>query len=122
MSRARIGVIGAGFWAAYHYLPFFRDHPDVDLVGVVRKTDEGLDAFRREFELEVATSSVAELLAAGVDGVVVSSPHSVHREHAVAALRAGAHVLVEKPMAVRLADARAIVEVGRDTGLTVSVA
>ncbi len=122
MSRARIGVIGAGFWASYHYLPFFRDHPDVDLVGVVRKTDEGLDAFRQEFGLEVATSSVTELLAAGVDGVVVSSPHSLHREHAVAALQAGAHVLVEKPMAVRLADARAILEAGRNTGLTVSVA
>ena len=122
MSRARIGVIGAGFWAAYHYLPFFCDHPDVELVGIVRKTDEGLDAFRDEFGLEVATSSVAELLGAGLDGVVVSSPHTLHRDHAVAALRAGNHVLVEKPMAVTLADARAIVEAGRETGLTVSVA
>jgi predicted dehydrogenase len=122
VSRARIGVIGAGFWAASHYLPFFRDHPDVDLVGIVRKTDEGLDEFRQEFGLEVATSSVSELLAAGVDGVVVSSPHSLHREHAVTALQAGAHVLVEKPMAVTLADARAILEAGRETGLTVSVA
>jgi len=122
MSRARIGVIGAGFWAAYHYLPFFRDHPDVHLVGVVRRTDEGLDAFRHEFGLEVATSSVAELLAAGVDGVVVSSPHSLHRKHAVAALEAGAHVLVEKPMAVTLADAEAIVAAGNAAGRTVSVA
>jgi len=120
--RARIGVIGAGFWASYQYLPFYRDHPDVDLVGVVRKTDEGLDAFRQEFGLEVATSSVAELLAAGVDGVVVSSPHSLHREHAVAALEAGAHVLVEKPMTVTLADAEAIVAAAAAAGRTVSVA
>ena len=122
MSRARIGVIGAGFWAAYHYLPFFRDSPDVDLVGIVRKTDDGLDAFRLEFGLEIATSSVAELLEAGLDGVVVSSPHSLHREHAVAALEAGAHVLVEKPMAVKRADAALIVAAAEAAGRTVSVA
>jgi predicted dehydrogenase len=122
VSRARIGVIGAGFWASYQYLPFFRDHPDVELVGAVRKDEQGLDAFRQEFGLEVATSSVSELLAAGVDGVVVSSPHSLHREHSVAALEAGAHVLVEKPMTVTLADARAIAAAAEATGRTVGVA
>lgn len=122
MSRARIGVIGAGYWASVQYLPFFRDHPDVELVGAVRKDDAGLDAFRDEFGLEIATSSVAELLAAGVDGVVVSSPHHLHREHAVAALEAGAHVLVEKPMTVTLTDARALAAAASATGRTVGVA
>jgi predicted dehydrogenase len=122
MSRARIGVIGAGFWASYHYLPFFRADPDVELVGVVRKSDEGLDRFKEEFGLEIATSSVSELLAAGLDGVVVSSPHTLHRDHAVAALEAGAHVVVEKPMTVKLADAEAIVAAGSAAGRTVGVA
>lgn len=122
MSSARIGVIGAGFWASYQYLPFYRDHPDVELVGAVRKDDAGLDAFRQEFGLEVSTSSVHELLAAGVDGVVVSSPHNLHREHAVAALEAGAHVLVEKPMTVTLADATALAAASEAAGRTVAVA
>lgn len=122
MSRARIGVIGAGFWASYQYLPLFRDHPDVELVGAVRKDEQGLEAFRQEFGLQVATSSVAELLAAGVDGVVVSSPHSLHREHAVAALAAGAHVLVEKPLTVTLADAKAVAAAAQAAGRTVGVA
>ena len=122
MSRARIGVIGAGFWASYQYLPFYRDHPEVELVGAVRKDEAGLDAFRKEFGLELSTSSVDELLAAGVDGVVVSSPHDLHREHAVAALEAGAHVLVEKPMTLTLADARAIGDAARVAGRDVAVA
>ena len=122
MSLARIGVIGAGFWASYQYLPFYRDHAEVELVGAVRKDDTGLDAFRREFGLEVATSSVGELLAAGVDGIVVSSPHNLHREHAVAALEAGAHVLVEKPMTVTLADAKALAAAAGAAGRTVAVA
>jgi predicted dehydrogenase len=122
VSPARIGVIGAGFWASYQYLPFYRDHPDVELVGAVRKDEAGLDAFRREFGLEVATSSVGELLAAGLDGVVVSSPHDLHREHAVAVLEAGAHVLVEKPMTLTLAGAEAVAEASRSAGRTVAVA
>lgn len=122
MSPARIGVIGAGFWASYQYLPFYRDHAEVELVGAVRKDDAGLGAFRREFGLEVATSSVGELLAAGVDGVVVSSPHHLHREHAVAALEVGAHVLVEKPMTLTLADAEAVAGAARAAGRSVAVA
>ena len=58
MSRARNGVIGAGFWASYQCLPFYRDHPEVELVGTVRKDEAGLDAFRKEFGLELSTSSV----------------------------------------------------------------
>ena len=122
MSPARIGVIGAGFWASYQYLPFYRDHPEVELVGAVRKDEAGLDAFREAFGLEVSTSSVDELLAAGVDGVVVSSPHDRHREHAVAALEAGAHVLLEKPMTLKLADATAIGEAARAARREVAVA
>lgn len=122
MKQARIGVIGAGFWAAYQYLPFYRDHPEVELVGAVRRDGAGLDAFRKEFGLELSTTSVDELLAAGVDGVVVSSPHDLHREHAVAALEAGAHVLVEKPMTLTLADAQAIGGAAQAAGRDVAVA
>lgn len=122
MTKARIGVVGAGFWASTHYLPLFHRHPEVDLVGVVRKTDEGLDEFRRTFDLQVATSSVDDLLAQSLDGVVVSSPHSLHREHAVAALAAGAHVLVEKPMTVTTSDATAIAVAARAAGRVASVA
>lgn len=122
MTAPRIGVIGAGYWAAYQYLPYFRDSRDVHLVGVVRKDTTGLDAFRRAYDLDVATTSVDELLSAGVDGVVISSPHHLHREHAVAALRAGAHVLVEKPMALTLSDAREIGDVARTVERQVAVA
>jgi predicted dehydrogenase len=122
MTKARIGVIGAGFWASTHYLPLYAAHPDVELVGIVRKDDDGLDAFKRAFDLEVATSSVDELLERDLDGVVVSSPHALHREHAVAALAAGAHVLVEKPMTVHLADATEILDEAHRHGRTATVA
>jgi predicted dehydrogenase len=119
---ARIGIVGAGFWAAYFYLPFLRDHPETQIVGVVRRNREALEAIRREYELEIATDHVEELLSAGCDGVVVASPQSLHREHAVAAMEAGAHVLVEKPMTVTLADSLALEEASTRTGRRVAVA
>jgi predicted dehydrogenase len=122
MSRARIGVIGAGFWAAYFYLPFLRDHPDAVCVGVVRRNRDALAALERAFDLELATTEVDELLAAGCDGIIVASPHALHREHAEQALRAGAHVLIEKPMTVELAEARAVAETARETDRVLSLA
>jgi predicted dehydrogenase len=120
--EARIGIIGAGFWAAYFYLPFLERHSEARCVGVVRRNREALAAFGRAYELEVRSDSVEELLAAGCDGVVVASPNPLHCEHAVAALRAGCHVLVEKPMSVTLADSLALEEAARRAGRGVAVA
>jgi predicted dehydrogenase len=122
MTRARIGIIGAGFWAALFYLPFLRDHPHAECVGVVRRNSDALSALRRGFDLEVATQDVGELLAAGCDGVIVASANLLHREHAEAALRAGAHVLMEKPMTVTLEDAVGVVATARECDRVLSIA
>ena len=56
-----------------------------------------------------------------MDGVVVSSPHTLHFEHAGAALEAGCHVLVEKPLATTTADARALTRLAAAKGLQIVV-
>jgi predicted dehydrogenase len=122
MSRARIGIIGAGFWAAYFYLPFLRDHPEAECVGVVRPDLDALAALKAGFDLEVATTEADELLAAGCDGVIVSSANQLHRAHAQAALEAGVHVLIEKPMTVTLGDAVALASIARERGLLLTLA
>jgi predicted dehydrogenase len=122
MSEARIGIIGAGFWASYFYLPFLRDHPNARCVGIVRPGTQALAALRSAFKFEVATEDVGDLLAAGCDGVIVSSPNHLHRQHADAALRAGAHVLIEKPMTVTLEDAEALARVAAETGRLLTIA
>lgn len=122
MKPARIGIIGAGFWAALFYLPFLRDHPDAECVGVVRRNADALRALQRGFDLEVASANVDDLLAAGCDGVIVASANPLHREHAEAALRSGAHVLMEKPMTVTLADAAAVAATARACERVVTMA
>jgi predicted dehydrogenase len=122
VRQARIGIIGAGFWSAYFYLPYLRDAPDAVCVGVVRRNEQALAALKRGFDLEVASTEVGDLLAAGCDGIIVASGHSMHREHAVAALEAGCHVLIEKPMTVTLADAQAAEQAAQRAGRTLTVA
>jgi predicted dehydrogenase len=121
-EEVRVGIIGAGYWAAYFYLPFLEAHPRARCVGVVRRNTDALAALRRAFNLEVATTDMDELLAAGCDGVIVASAHADHREHAERALEYGCDVLVEKPMTVSLADALALRSAASATEKMVTIA
>jgi predicted dehydrogenase len=120
--KARIGIIGAGYWAVNFYLPFLQAHEKASCIGVVRPGERALQALRTEFGLEVASESVEELLMAHCDGVIVSSPHFLHADHAIQALRSGAHVLVEKPLALSTKEAVAIQAAVEQTGMSLTVA
>ena len=121
MSKVRIGFIGAGWWATYNHIPILAKHPDVELVGVCRL---GVDMLRRiqdEFNIPFGTEDYRELLAQGLDGVVVTSPHHLHFEHARAALLAGCHVMVEKPMTLKAAEAWELVNLAKERNLQLIV-
>jgi predicted dehydrogenase len=63
----------------------------------------------------------AMLAMSEVEAVVVSTPHPLHAEGAIAAARAGRHVVVEKPMAIRVEDAAAMIEAADAAGVALSV-
>jgi predicted dehydrogenase len=111
--RARIGFIGAGWWATSAQIPFYAARDDVELVAVCRLGASELELVKRQFGFEYATEDYRQLLDLELDGVVISSPHVLHFEHAKAALERGFHVLVEKPVATRGHEARALVELAR---------
>src|SRR5262245_66518660 len=96
-------------------MPILAARPDVDMTGVCRLGRAELDRVQRQFGFQFATEDFRELLAkCEMDGVIISSPHSLHFEHARAALEAGLHVLVEKPMCTRAAHARELVRIAGD--------
>jgi len=101
----RVAVIGAGWWAAAHHIPNLAAMPDVALDGVCRLGARELAEVKARFGFAFASQDPAEVLARRPDAVVVSSPHALHHAHAAAALEAGAHVLVEKPMTLDPAQA-----------------
>lgn len=122
MTRARIGVIGAGWWAAQNHLPTLRANPDCEIVAVSRLGAPELERVRTAFAVPHAFEDAGTMLATvPLDGVVIASPHVLHHDHAVMAIAAGCHVLVEKPLATSAADAREIVARARAANRAVIV-
>src|SRR5271165_6591346 len=94
MSRTRIGVIGAGWWATESHIPVLQALPDVQITGICGLEREHLRKVQDKFGISHATQDYMELLSSeDLDGVIVSSPHSLHYQHAVAALERGLPVL-----------------------------
>ena len=111
--KVRLGFIGAGWWSTVNHMPILRARDDVEMVAVSRRDPELLAVVQREFGFEHAFTDYRELLELDLDGIVVGSPHAAHHEHALAALRSGAHVLCEKPMTLDPAQAWELVDEAR---------
>ncbi|MER6711467.1 MULTISPECIES: Gfo/Idh/MocA family oxidoreductase [unclassified Streptomyces] len=106
-TRRRVAVVGTGAIVSGSHLPALRAHADrVELVAAVDVDQERLDAFRELAGEQVAgyTSVDAMLDAARPDLVLIGTPPSLHRDQTVAALKAGAWVLCEKPLTLSLAE------------------
>ncbi|WP_170320973.1 MULTISPECIES: Gfo/Idh/MocA family protein [Streptomyces] len=106
-ARRRVAVVGTGAIVSGSHLPALRAHSGrVELVAAVDVDQERLDAFREVAGDQVAgyTSVDAMLDAVRPDLVLIGTPPSLHREQTVAALKAGAWVLCEKPLTLSLAE------------------
>lgn len=110
-GKLRLGVIGAGSWALASHLPnLARRSGEVQFTAVCRHGAQQLRDIAREYGFERASEDYRDVIEAGIDICVVSSPSALHHEHAKAALEAGAHVLVEKPVTIDPADAWDLVQ------------
>ena len=121
MSEADIpvAVVGAGAWGMNHVRAWSR----LGHLRLVCDSDPERLAAVEEIAPEADVSkTVEEVLARqDIDAVVVATPALTHAELAIAALRAGKHVLVEKPLAVCLADAEAVLAAAEEAGRTLLV-
>lgn len=120
MSRVRVGAIGAGWWATSNHFPLLAAREDVELVGVCGLGPD-LGAVRDKFGFGMATTDMDELLDAGLDAVVVTTPHDLHYDATMRALDRGLHVLCEKPMTLRADQAWSLVEATEKAGTHVLV-
>jgi predicted dehydrogenase len=115
LSRLRLGVIGAGSWANVAHLPALASRPEVEFVGVSRMGAEQLRAVQNRYGFEFASEDYRDIVNLGLDICVVASPAALHMEHASAALRAGAHVLCEKPMTIGPEQGWSLVDIAADS-------
>jgi predicted dehydrogenase len=104
-------------------IPPLRDSAHHELRAVASRDRSRGDAYAREWEIPVAYGSYAELLADPlIDAVYNPLPNSLHAEWTIEAVRAGKHVLCEKPIALSLAEIDAIDEAAREAGVVVTEA
>jgi predicted dehydrogenase len=95
--------------------------PESDFVAVCDTDFDRVQTFARQYEVS-AFASVGEMVSqAGVEVVVVCTPHPAHAAPAVEAMRAGAHTLVEKPMAASLKDCDAMLAAAGDARVKLGV-
>jgi scyllo-inositol 2-dehydrogenase (NADP+) len=92
----RVAIAGWGLAGRYFHAPFIAGTPGLDLAGAATSRQPERDLFPG---LQVVASFEALLALPGIDVVVVATPNSLHVAHARAALEAGCHVVVEKPVA-----------------------
>ena len=105
----RIAVIGPGKVAHLHAKAALQT-PDTELVAVYGRTRSKAEEFARQYDIR-AYDDVQEMVSQEkVDLCLVCTTHPAHREPTVAALNAGSHVLVEKPLASTLEDCDAMME------------
>jgi predicted dehydrogenase len=122
MRKARIGIIGAGWWAVENHLPLLMSNPDAEVVAVCTLGSDNLATLQRTFAIPYATQDYAELLNnVQLDGVVISSPHVCHFEQAKAAIAKQCHVMVEKPFTTDTAQARELVRLGQECGVQIVI-
>ncbi|HLK69344.1 MAG TPA: Gfo/Idh/MocA family oxidoreductase [Bryobacteraceae bacterium] len=118
-GNVNVSFVGCGGMAA-HYLGVYRD---LDWVLVVSCVDTDPASARKAADAVrgIATTDFAAALENDVDAVIVSTPNSLHRPQAVAAIEAGKHLLLQKPVAANLADAEAIAAAAEQSTRTVGL-
>jgi predicted dehydrogenase len=116
-----IGVVGAGYWGPKH-IRNFNELPGAEVAMVADASEARLAAIRAQFSGIHTTTDFQELLASpNIDAVVIATPVSTHAHLAGQALRAGKHVLVEKPLAASSQECRRLIQLAAEAGVVLMV-
>lgn len=123
MSRLRIGIIGCGDVTQIIHLPsLYQLSERFAVTAICDVSQKVLAGVGDAWNIAARATRHEELLALEtVDAVLIASPDAYHAEITIAALRAGKHVLVEKPMCMNLDENDAIIAAERESGKTVQV-
>jgi predicted dehydrogenase len=117
MTPVRVAVVGLGYWGPQLVRNLY-ESAHAELVTVCDARPEPLAQIGRRYPGVAQTTDFAAVLAdADVEAVVVATPISTHYPLARAALEAGKHTFVEKPLAGSLAEAEALTVLAREHGL-----
>jgi predicted dehydrogenase len=117
----RIGVVGYGYWGP-NLVRNFAETPGAEVAAVADLDTNKLATVKRRFPAVHTTTNFNDLLSdTSIDAVAIATPVNTHYELAMAALRAGKHVWVEKPMTETYEQAQRLVEEAERRGKVLHV-
>ena len=117
-----VSLLGAGNFATSTLIPALQKEPGVALVGVQTASGVSARGVAGRFGFGYCTDTVDELLHdPRCSGVVIATRHDSHAELVVAAVKAGKHVFVEKPLAITEEQAHQVIDAWRGSGVNVLV-
>lgn len=117
-EAVRYGLVGYGSGGRIFHAPLIASAPDIDFTGVVTRSPQR----RAELPEGVrAFDSLADIAAAGVQAVTISTPAATHADLAHESIRLGLAVVVDKPFALTAESARAVAGAAGDAGVLLSV-
>lgn len=122
-KKLKIGIIGSGGIAKAAHMPGYQASSDLCEMVAVCDIDEAvaIDAAKK-FDVAKTYTDYRDLLAdPEIDAVSVSTPNIVHLQPTIDALKAGKHVLCEKPMAMNAAECKEMCRAARDTGKVLQI-
>lgn len=117
----RIGIVGYGAGGRYFHAPFIEAADGVELVGVVARSAAKRVQVEADFPGLQVYGSLAELLDAGVDAVTITTPPHTRQELALEAIKAGVHVVADKPFAPNADAARELAGAAEEAGVVLNV-
>jgi predicted dehydrogenase len=111
----KVGVIGAGYWGP-NLIRNFHEIPEAELCIVCDQQAERLEHIKSLYPYVETTNQLDDLLNSDVEAIAIATPVSTHYRLAMDCLRAGKHVLIEKPLAHTSQEACEIVQAGKRYG------
>jgi len=120
-DAVKFALVGCGRISQVHFTVLGQE-PRADLIAVADVDSTAAEGAAEAFGAQAYTDPVRMIEAEKPDAVILCTPPNTHRELATAALAAGAHVLCEKPLAITVADAGAMVEAARTADRTLMMA
>lgn len=111
-NKVKVGIIGVGSIGAIH-ADAYRAAPDAEIAAICDVSEARLTEIGEKFGVKQRFQDYRDLLKTDVEAVSICVGNVLHREVAVAALKAGKHILLEKPMAMNAGEAAQIVAAGK---------
>ena len=115
-SPVRVGVIGTGAISQVVHVPIFAEREDVDLLAVADADLHKAEALSQRFGVPLVLTDDALITHDELDAVVICTPNYLHEGMAIAALEAGKHVFVERPLATTSEGAKRVLDAAERAG------